>query len=38
MLIVVEDRDVHEFFEFLLNIEAVGPFDVLKVDTSERRR
>ena len=38
MLVVVEDRNIAEFFELLFDIEAIGRLDVLQVDASERAR
>lgn len=31
----MEHWDIHEFFEGIFNLEALGTFQVLKVDTSE---
>ena len=36
MLVVVEDGDLHGLAEFFLDLEAVGGFDVLKVNAAER--
>ena len=38
MLVVVEDRDVHDLPELLLDDEAVGGLDVLEVDAAEGGR
>ncbi len=35
MLVVVEHRDVHQLLESVLNDEAVGRFDILKVDATK---
>jgi len=37
VLIVVEDRNVHQFAQALFNDEALGRLDVLKIDAAERR-
>src|SRR5260370_20572806 len=37
VLVVVEYRDVHQLAEALLDIEALGSFDVFEVDPAERR-
>jgi hypothetical protein len=38
MLVVVEDRNIAEFFELLFDIETIGCLDVLQVYASERAR
>ena len=35
VLVVVEDRDVHQFAQPLLDDEAVGRLDVLEIDAAE---
>jgi hypothetical protein len=35
MLVVVEDRNVHALAQFLLNVEALGRFDVFEVDAAK---
>ena len=35
MLVVVEHRDVHQLLEPVFNDEAVGRFDIFKVDAAE---
>ena len=37
VLVVVEDRDVHQLAQPLLDDEAVGRLDVLEVDAAEGR-
>ena len=37
MLIVMENRDVHEFAQALFDDEAAGRFDVFEIDTAEGR-
>lgn len=37
MLIVVEHWDVHQLLESVLNDEAVGRFDIFKVDATKAR-
>ena len=37
VLVVVEDRDVHDLLQLFLDIEALGPLDVLEVDAAEGR-
>ena len=35
VLVVVEDRDVHAFFQFLLDMETLRRLDILQVDPAE---
>lgn len=35
VLVIVEDRDVADFFELLLDVEALWGLDVLEVDAAE---
>ncbi len=37
VLIVMENRDVEDLLELLLDVEALGPLDVLQVDAAEGR-
>ena len=37
MLIIVEDRDVHFFFEALFDDKTLGGFDIFEVDSTKRR-
>ena len=37
VLVVVEDRDVHQLAQALLDDEALGRLDVLEIDAAERR-
>ena len=37
VLIVVEDRNVHQLAQALLDDEALGRLDVLEIDAAERR-
>ena len=37
VLVIVEDRDVHDLLQLFLDVEALGPLDVLEVDAAEGR-
>ncbi len=37
MLVIMEDRDIHDLLELLLDVEAFGTLDVFQVDAAKRR-
>ena len=37
VLIIMKDRDVHNFFQLFFNVKTFGSLDVLEIDAAESR-